>query len=423
MKEEALQYIWKYKLLKTINFTTTKGEAIEILDYGELNKNQGPDFFMGRIKINNTIFIGNIEIHVKSSDWILHQHNGNKDYENIILHVVYNNDVDIEILEEKNIPTLEIKNYIDQETITKYNTLVENNDFIPCEKLINPKHIPLFFSEETVLKKLQEKTIFYDFRLKESQNNYEQLLFINLAYTFGLKVNADVFLQIAQTINYNTISKIRQNENQLEALFYGLCGWLNNINNDEKTENWKKEYNFLKVKYKLNEISATPKFSKLRPPNFPNIRLSQLANLLHKEPHLLSKIKDAKNISQLREILKNIKASNYWDNHYIFGKTTSKSFEKKLSEDFINLILINCFLPLKYYFERTNNPEIEDQIMDYYLGLKPEKNSIITHWENLGVKIRTALDSQAFLHQYKHNCLTKNCLNCSIGFQVLKDDK
>jgi hypothetical protein len=245
-------------------------------------------------------------------------------------------------------------------------------------------------------------------------------LFHSLAYSFGLKVNAFIFKQIAESIDFNTINKIRQNEIQLEALFFGISGWLEN-SQDEQMEIWKREFDFMKAKFNISDVIIRPKFLRLRPPNFPTIRLSQLANLYHQHQSLFSKIINSKNSEELFEIFKNVKASEYWDDHFNFEKISKINQPKVLSKDFIELIILNTILPLKYTYHKYHNEEIADEILTFYRNIPAEKNSIIDDWKKLGLKFKTALESQSLIYHFKNSCEEKNCLNCGIGFKLLKE--
>lgn len=419
MNEEILQYLWNFKKFQNFNFISIDGKNIEILDFGEWNKNSGPDFLFAKIKIDGIVFAGNIEIHTKASDWFFHNHSGNPEFGNLILHAVYINDCDIPELENQQIPTLELKNYIDETLIQKHQNLRDEHSFIPCENLLDKDKIPLFFEEEVLLKKLDFKAESLELSLSKYQNNYEAVLFQNLAYTFGLKVNADIFLQLAENLDFSVVNKIKQNLIQLEALLFGVCGFLDTPK-DEMMKVWKREFYFLKVKFNLSDFQIHPKFSKLRPPNFPTIRLSQLANLYHSQPNLFSKLMEAKTMDHLYLIFNSVSASEYWTNHFNFGKISTVESQKFLSQDFIDLIIINAVLPIKYFYHKNHNPEIIDDIFDFYRALKPEKNSVLDEWKSLDVRFENALQTQAFLHQYKIFCTQKKCLNCAIGFQLLK---
>lgn len=398
-----------------------EGNELEILDFGKWNFDSGPDFLFGKIKFKNLILAGNIELHVKSSDYIFHQHSGNPEFENLILHVVFNHDMEIEELNKKNIPTLELKNYIDQNLLWKYESLLNENQFIPCANLFEPSKIPFQFAEETLFKKLDEKSLEIEESLRINKNNYEAVLFQNLAYAFGLKVNSLIFRQIAECLDFTIVNKIRQNQTQLEALFFGICNWLENPK-DEQTKIWKREFDFLKMKYQIDDLRFQPKFSKLRPPNFPTIRLSQLASLYHLNQNLFSKLIATKHIHEIYTIFSSVKASEYWNERFNFGKTSSIKGEKLLTKEFVELILMNAILPLKYAYHKNFDEDAADEILEFYRKITPEKNSIITSWNQLQVKTESALQSQAFLYHHKNFCLKKDCLNCGIGFQLLKNN-
>jgi len=299
MNEKLLQYLWNFKIFNDFNFMDVDGNPLEILDFGKWNFNSGPDFLFGKIKQKNLFLAGNIELHVKSSDWIFHQHSGNPEFENIIAHVVYIHDVEIEEFKTKKIPTLELKNYIDENVIVKYQTLLQETQFIPCEKIVDPALVPFYFFEENLLKKLDEKSEEHEEALQLCKNNYEEVLFQQLAYAFGLKVNAYIFKQIAESIDFSIINKIRQNQAQLEALFFGICGWLEKPQ-DDHMQIWKREFDFIQNKFSKKFAVITPKFSRLRPPNFPTLRLSQLAALYAQHQNLFSKLMAAKKYRAIR---------------------------------------------------------------------------------------------------------------------------
>lgn len=420
MNEKLLQYLWNFKIFTDFDFKDVTGNDLEIISFGKWNFDSGPDFLFGKIKFNGLTLAGNIELHVKSSDYIFHRHTGNPEFENLILHAVYFHDTEIDELNKRNIPTLELKNYIDHNILLKYESLLLQKEFIPSENIFDAKKIPFHFAEETLFKKLDEKSIEIEAALQFSKNNYEAVLFQNLAYAFGLKVNALIFKQLAESIDFTVLNKIRQNLTQLEALFFGICGWLEKPE-DEQMQIWKREFEFLKTKYQINPVRVTPKFSKLRPPNFPTVRLSQLASLYHLNQNLFSRLMFAKNIREIYSVFENVKAGEYWNTRYNFGKTSTVEGEKILTEEFINLILINAVLPLRYAYQKNSEENINDQIIDFYRSIPPDKNTVIDGWKSLKVPINSALDSQAFLFHYKNYCQPKRCLDCAIGFQLLRD--
>ncbi|MBD3903650.1 DUF2851 family protein [Chryseobacterium sp. Ch-15] len=420
MNEKLLQYLWNFKVFTHFDFTDTNGNPVEILDFGRWNTDSGPDFLMAKIKTKNIILAGNIELHVKSSDWIFHQHSKDPAYQNIILHVVFQNDADIKDFDDQNIPTLELRDYIDRNVFQKYENLLKENQFIPCEKIFSIKKIPINFHEENLLKKLEEKSLEIETDLQLHKNNYEAVMFHHLAYSFGLTVNALLFKQIAESIDFTIINKIRQNKTQLEALFFGISGWLENPL-DSQMQTWKREFDFLKAKYNIPAIIIRPKFLRLRPPNFPTIRLSQFADLYFQHQNLFSKIISAQNTNSLLQIFKEIKASDYWNDHFNFGKISSINHPKVVTKDFIELIILNTILPVKYAYHKHQNENINDEILSFYSEIQSEKNSIIKEWKKLGLKTKTSIESQSLIYHFKNYCKAKNCLNCSIGFKILKE--
>ncbi|MFZ4932057.1 DUF2851 family protein [Chryseobacterium sp. Mn2064] len=419
MTEKLLQYLWNYKVFKHFDFKDIEGNSVEIIHFGRWNKDAGPDFFDAKVKINGLVLAGNIELHIRSSDWIFHHHSENPDYQNIILHVVFQHDLEIQELSQKNVSTLELNDYIDKDILWKYEKLIHENQFIACESIFNINKIPVHFHEENILKKLEEKSQELEQSLARHKNNFEAVLFHSLAYSFGLKINASIFRQVAESIDFTIVNKIRQNPHQLEALLFGISGWLEHPK-DDQMKIWKREFEFVKAKFSIPDLKLHPKFLRLRPPNFPTLRLSQLADLYSKHQNLFSKIISAQHTEQIYEIFTSIKASEYWDSHFNFGKI-SKVQPKTLSKDFIDLIILNTILPLKYTYHRYHNEEIADEMIDFYQNIPAEKNSVIQNWKELGIKVTDALESQSLIYHHKNSCEEKNCLTCSIGFKLLKE--
>ncbi|WP_343612068.1 DUF2851 family protein [Chryseobacterium oranimense] len=419
MTEKLLQYLWNYKVFKHFDFKDIEGQPVEIISFGKWNTNAGPDFLDAKIKIKDLVIAGHIELHVRASDWAFHNHSQDPNYQNIILHVVYENNVEISELLSKKVPTLELKNYIDPTLLWKYEKLINGTLFIPCENIFDSTKIPPGFHEANILKKLDEKSLELEASLENYKNNFEAVLFHSLAYSFGLKVNAHIFRQIAESIDFSIVNKIRQNESQLEALLFGISGWLDHPK-DSRMMIWKREFEFLRKKFNIPNLTFHPKFLRLRPPNFPTLRLSQLADLYYRHQNLFSKIIKAKSMNDLYEVFAPVKASEYWDFHFNFG-TVSKFQPKTLSRDFIELVILNTVLPLKYTYHKYHSEEITDEILELYRNSPAEKNTVISGWKKLGLKVENALESQSLIYHHKISCEEKNCLNCSIGFKLLKE--
>lgn len=403
MNEKILHQIWKNKNFRDIRFRDIDGNEVEILDFGTLNNDAGPDFHSAKIKTQGLIFFGNIEIHQKSSDWYLHQHQNQKSYQSIILHLVYEHDQEITELKAKNIPTIELKHYISEDFLENF-----PSQFILCENIFENQKLPQNFAQNIIKEKLEEKHWEIKQLLEKTKNDYEAVLFQKIAYAFGLKVNADIFLNIAQNIDFSVIKKLFHKPFQLESLLLGKADLLKE--NQENSEIYRKEFQFLQNKFGIDDVKFPAKMMRMRPQNFPTIRISQLATLYFLHQNLFSKIINAKNIREIKDLFKAVKTSEYWENHYTFGKET-KTQTKKLSIDFVEIIIINAIIPIIYSYHK-NKPNILEKIIHFYKELKPEKNTIIEQWKNIGAEVNSALETQALLYYYKKYCQNKKCIDC-----------
>lgn len=422
MNELLLQYLWNHKVFGTHLFQDTEGNPVKVLDFGSWNRDAGADFQVARIETNGIRFSGHIELHLRSSDWDLHGHSKDEAYQNVILHAVFIHNKEIAFLKERNIPTIELKNYISPEVIARYEALASKAEFIPCQELFLGQKQSEDFHRENLLKKLDEKSEKIQRELERYKNDYEAVLFHYMAYSFGLKVNAEIFKSIAESAPFSTIRKLSQEAKQLESFLFGKAGWLTHPT-DEEHQSWKREYDFITKKFNLGSICFSPKFLRLRPANFPTIRLSQLAQVYHLNQNLFSKIMEAKTYAQLKNLFSGVKASSYWDTHFKFGKEVAKSHSKKLSAAFIDLIIINVILPMKYaYYSAFDEKrgEMKEEIIGLYKEIPAEKNTIISEWKVLGCEVKNALQSQSYLYQYRSFCLRKKCLNCAVGLQILR---
>jgi Protein of unknown function (DUF2851) len=422
MKEEYLHYLWKLKKIPFLNLQTTKGENLEILHFGIHNHNAGPDFLNASVKIDENIWAGNIEIHIKSSDWKLHKHSQNPSYDNVILHVVMENDAEINYKSGYAIPTLVIKELIDQNEYKRYLHLIENSTWIPCQQQIKnvPEYVLESMKNKVLVERMVEKSEFINQLLLQTNNDWNQTFYVLLFKTFGLKVNQDAFLSIALQTPWKILQHIQNNDLQVTALLFGQAGLLNIDTKDAYYQKLVGEYHFLKTKYDLNPVSSSVvKFSKLRPSGFPTLRIAQFAKLISKSEFLFSKVLELKSIAEIY-LLFEVELDSYWDEHYTFEQQSKKT-KKKLSKPFIDLIIINAIVPLFFSYDknRKTSADVSDnlQLLDQ---LHSEKNNIITNWNELGVKSRNASDSQSLIHLKNKYCDLKKCLNCSVGNYILK---
>ncbi len=421
MNEDFLHYVWKYKLLDQISLKTTQGENIEIIKQGEHNLDAGPDFFNAQIKINNTIWAGNIEIHLKSSDWDTHVHQNNSAYNNVILHVVLNHDKEIQNQKGNSIPTLELKFRILPNIITNYEFLKKQKTKIPCAYGISEVNEITIASwlERMLYERLETKTSEIKHQLQLSKNNWEETFYFFLAKNFGFKVNAEPFYLLAKSLNINTLSKHKNNLIQIESLLFGQAGMLQKSLKDEYFKTLQNEYTFLSHKYKLIPIATdTWKFMRMRPKNFPTIRIAQFAQLVFKSSSLFSKILDSKNIDELRKLFE-VQASEYWDSHYQFGKTSSKS-KKDLGEQSFQNVLINTIVPFLFLYGKEKQDEIYiERAINLLECIEPEQNKIIASFDELNIKAKNAGDTQSLIQLNNNYCKFKKCLNCAIGNHLM----
>ncbi len=424
MNEKLLQYIWQFQYFNKSNLVTAENDALSIINVGTLNTNQGPDFFNARIKINNIILSGNIEIHTKASQWILHQHSNDKNYKNIILHIVWENDIPIKDDNNTPIPTLELKNIVPKVLIEKYIELMEAtlqlpcNSFLPCLSQLGWTSWKERLTTERLLYKSSQIQEVY----KKNNNNWEETMWQLLAYNFGLKVNATFFQQVAETISNNILSKHKNRIHQLEAMLLGQANLLNDEFQNDYPLSLKKEYIFLKRKYNLNEVKGSALFLRMRPANFPTIRLAQLAALISNSSHLFSKIKEIETISELQNLF-NINCSSYWNYHYTFFDNPSDFDEKKLGKQTIDNIIINTIIPIFFsYGWHHNDDELKLKSINWLHQIKPEKNKITKEWEILLIENKSAFDSQALIELTNSYCSKKKCLECAVGNNILKEN-
>ncbi len=425
MQEDFLHYLWKYKKINLTNLKTTEGEHISIILVGQHNQNSGPDFFAAQLKIDNQLWAGNVEIHVKSSDWFVHNHEKDKAYDNVILHVVWEHDTDIFRKDSTTIPTLELKGVVSKEALQNYQKLFSKtqkwinceNDFATVDDFVIQNWLERLYFE-----RLERKSIDIEKLLKASSNNWEEVLFKMLAKNFGLKVNGEAFFSISNSFDFSVVRKQQSKPMSLEALFFGQADLLDQDVQETYYIELLKEYQFLKQKFNLSNKSVTPlQFFRLRPSNFPTIRLSQLAMLYNKQNSLFSKIMNAKFIEELYKLFA-VSTASFWETHYTFNKS-SKQTKKTLTKPFIDLLIINTIIPLKFSYAKEQGKEIDDDIVAVIQNITSEKNSIVEKFNTLKSVSKTALQSQALLQLKNEYCDKNKCLQCAIGNRLLGGTK
>ena len=423
MKEDFIAYIWQHRLYEGLNLKTVGGEDLQVLSTGSLNHDAGPDFFNAKIKLGQTIWAGNVEIHVKSSDWLLHQHQKNQAYDNIILHLVVEQDVTIRRKSGEPIPTLELRKYVKQKLHQNFTYLQNNKDWIPCQKLIH--EVDLFtlknWMDRLLIERMEQKTQMIAKMLSLNKNDWEVTFYQYLGRSFGFKVNALPFELLTTQLPLSAVWKHKTQLLQIEAMLFGGAGFLEEEGGDEYQQNLKKEFDFLKAKFSLDTLPKHIwKFHRMRPSNFPTIRIAQFAQLLHQQDGLFSKVLSIKKLKDFFNLF-SLQPSLYWQSHYVFGKETKKYGKRKMSRATIENLLLNAVVPFMFiYGQMTGKTDFEERSFALLEELKAEKNNILKGWESLNIEPKNAYESQALLQLKNKYCNAKRCLSCAVGNQLIR---
>ncbi|WP_310300959.1 DUF2851 family protein [Flavobacterium aquidurense] len=423
MREDFLHYLWKFKKFETLNLKTTTNEQITIIKTGDYLQLSGPDFFNAQIRIGDQKWAGNVEIHLKSSDWYVHHHEKDPAYENVILHVVWEHDTEIFSKNNSEIPVLVLKDYVPSEIINNYNSLISPKTWIPCEKQIAQVEEFVFknWQERLFFERLERKSKFIYELLTETNSDWEYVLFCLLAKNFGLNTNGETFLKIAKSVPFSIIRKESFEVENLEALIFGNSGLLDCIKEDVYFKDLKIRYFYLLNKYQLEKVYTEPlQFFKHRPDNFPTIRLSQLASLYSKHHNLFSKVINLKSVKDVYSLF-NVSTSLYWENHYQFDKVSPKK-SKLLSSSFIDLLIVNTIIPLQFAYSNRMGESNSEDLIEFMTEVTPEKNSIISKFESFGIIPKNAFETQTLLQLKNEYCNNNACLQCAIGMELLKNN-
>ncbi|GAP68632.1 hypothetical protein BA6E_10475 [Bacteroidales bacterium 6E] len=419
--EDFLHFVWGQKLYSLTDLKTTSGEYITVLEPGNLNRDAGPDFFNARLKIDNTIWAGNIEIHQNASDWYKHHHHTNDAYGNVILHIVKKNDQIVYRPNGDPIPTMIIK--YPSRLEENYHDLLAARSRIPCESRfheIDPFLMRIGFNR-LMVERLADKTTGIVAGLSYNNNDWEETFYQFLARNFGFKINSVPFELLAKALPLKYIRKHRTQLKQVESLFFGQSGLLHEeLLGDDYFIDLRNEYGFLYKKYQLKPIEGHLwKFLRLRPVNFPTLRIAQLAGLMCRQEELFSLIMEADSPEELYTLF-DVRASEYWDTHYRFNYS-SRTKIKSLGKEAIQNIMINTIAPFLFvYGERNGKEQMKDKALEWLDKLQPEDNTIIRQWISLGVEPRSAFDTQSLIQLQTQYCQCRNCLKCHIGYQVIR---
>ena len=424
MTESFLHYIWQFQYFRKDDLRTSDGELLQIFRSGMRNSDAGPDFEEAKIKIGELEWRGSVEIHIKASGWNDHHHSDDQAYEKVVLHVVWENDKPIMRTDGTSMPTLELKNRVEPAMWNRYKKLFTSAEIIPCATSWSkiPDIVKLSMLDKTVVQRLETKGEIVKTILAKSHNNWEETCFQLLCKNFGFKVNADPMLQLAQAMPYKILLKHLNKPNQIEALLFGQAGFLEKVREDEYVSILIREYNLLRKKYGLDgkQMKVVQwKFLRLRPGNFPTIRLAQLASLLSNQKNLFSKILESTTYKELVSLL-NVEQSEYWKQHYQPGKK-SKTTVPALGKSSIENIIINTIAPLLMAYGQLHDEEVYcSRAVDLLNHLPAENNKIVREWHPLGRKVTSAFDSQGLIELYNSYCMKRRCLECSIGSSIVK---
>jgi hypothetical protein len=410
--EKLLHFIWRFQYFNRTQLLTAEGEKVAIIFPGILNKDQGPDFKDARIKIGTTLLVGSVELHLKTSDWHKHKHQYDSNYKNVILHIVYKNDIG----NSSNIPLLELEPHISNILLHRYNWLMNASAFIPCSNNITQvREITwLSWKERLLAERLERKAGLMLNYVKENNTHWEASFWWLLARNFGVKVNSEAFEAVAKSIPLTVLAKQKSQIHQLEGLLLGQANLLQRDFKEDYPQLLKREYEFLKKKYQLVPVSIPVHFLRMRPGNFPTVRLAQLAMLIHSSAHLFSKILEIEDIEEVKKWL-DVTANDYWHYHYILDEPSS--FKKKvMGVDMVQNIIINTIAPALFAYGLFHKEEkYKLKALRWLEQIPAEKNSIIEGFTKLGAFSKTANDSQSLLELKNEYCNHKRCLECSVG--------
>lgn len=415
MTERLLQFIWQFQYYNMNDLLTVDGESVSVFAAGTYNTNQGPDFLNARIRIGKVIWSGSVELHLHTSDWNRHAHENDPHYNNVILHVVWKDDGPV-----NDLPVVELQPRISGLLLERYDRLLHSGEFIPCGKKILNMDDPAWHSwkDRLVAERLFRKAAMAGVFLRENNYHWAEAFWWLLARSFGSRLNADFFESLARSIPLSILARHKNQLNQLEALLLGQAGLLNGQWEEDYMILLQREYQFLQHKYGLTQVHGQPLFLRMRPVNFPTVRLAQLAMLIHQTSHLFARVKDAAELKEIYQWL-DITANDYWHYHYRPGEISGFK-PKKVGAVMIESIIINTIIPVLYTYGHFYKEEaLKEKVLRWLTELPAESNTIIEGYANLGITTRNAFDSQAMLELKSSYCDQLRCLDCAVGITLL----
>lgn len=417
--EDLLQYIWEKQLFDTKTLKTTGGTDIQVASPGILNSTDGPDFITAKIKIGKIYHYGSVEIHINSSDWNAHSHQNNKNYNNVILHVCYNVTSQIYREDGTPIPALNIGNRLSQKVLVRYQNLMKNQSFVSCSAFIKSLNDidKSAWIQRMAIERIEERCKDFSTLLTHYNGDWNQTFYTLFLRSFGMPSNRLVFEEIAKKLPYRIIQHNHESVKCLEGLVFGVAGLLNEDLIDPYYVDLKREWLYLKEKYKLSSVSIPLKFGRIRPDNFPQVRLAQFCSLMHHSPKILEHALSLPTKDSIQDYFK-FDLPKFWDTHYTFKKS-SVVRKKTIAKSFVDHLFVNAISPFVFYYEKVKVSMATDVAISYLTQTKAEQNSIINQWKTLDIQCSDALSTQGLLHLYKIYCKNKKCLRCNWGKKFL----
>lgn len=421
--ENFLSFIWRFRLFNTTKLFCADGEALQVIHPGTLNKHAGPDFSGAKLLIDQTAWVGHVEIHLKSSDWLLHGHQNDSFYDSVILHVVYKHNSCIYRTNGSQVPVLVLENLFSDQLLSNYNELISSINLFPCQR-----HIPGLdqividgFLSRVIIERFEQRSEDVFHKLEECHGDWDQTFYYFMARSFGFKVNVLPFELLADALPHHIFSKHKDNAVQIAALIFGQAGFLDQQFFEDYPIQLQTEYSFLKRKYRLISVDRNLwKFLRMRPQNFPTIRLAQFAALVQKSSHLFSKVLVTRSLSDLYLLFHDLPVNEYWQTHYHFNKKARHVIIQPGLQSVHHIIINTVCLFLCAYGKYTGQPGLIERAIDLLEKMPAEANTIVSQYVSAGIKVNCALTSQALLQLNKYYCSQKKCLNCGIGIKILK---
>jgi hypothetical protein len=424
MKEDFLHYIWQHQYFDKTSLASADNESIQVLRCGQHNTNAGPDFLQAQVKVGAVTWNGSVEIHLKSSDWLRHHHDQDLRYDQVVLHVVWENDRPLRRTDGSPIPTLALKNRVDTRLLRGYDFFLEEKDSIPCGPLTTqvPAMVRFEMLDRILVERLEQKAGRLQAQLEKNHQDWEQTTYQALCAGFGFKINQEPFVRLSKVLPYAILRKHQQQQWQLEALLFGQAGLLDEQQpEDPYLQKLQQEYSFLRHKYNL-PLGLRPadwNLLRLRPANFPSVRLAQLAALLHGKDGLFAGLMAVTDLKKISGFFKG-QLSAYWQHHYLPGRPSLARLQG-IGRQSRQSLVINTVIPLLFAYSQWQDKQAyRDRALAWLEQLPAERNTVLQVYERLGLPVQSAADSQAYLQLFGHYCQTRKCLSCSLGHHLLK---